>query len=208
MAGALPPSDFDSAQLRLHTIAAGERFGRIFMAGYSDPLGYGKSESRFSDPRRRKPQNRFGVLYVGESLAVCFLEAILRDRKDGVVGGLELEERELEQRVFVEIEVASPLRVVDLRGNNAVAMGLPSDVLRGVRHRLGRAWSVAFHEHPSAVDGIIYPSRLNGQVNLAIYGHAVRKLRPTRLRRLINVAELAPVLDDLEVAITTPDPLS
>jgi RES domain len=204
--GASPPSDFDSARLRLHTVAAGERFGRIFSAGFPDPLGYGKSKSRFSDPRRRKPENRFGVLYVGESLAVCFLEAVLRDRKDGVVGGMELEEHELEERLYVDVEVASALRLVDLRGNNPVAMGVPSDVVRGVRHRLGRAWSMAFHEHPSAVDGIIYPSRLNGQVNLAVYGRAVAKLRPSRLRRLIDVVELAPVLDDLEVAIAPPDP--
>lgn len=206
MAGALPPSDFHSARLRLHIVASGQRFGRIFSAGYPDPLGYGKSKSRFSDPRRRKPESRFGVLYVGESLAVCFLEAVLRDRKDGVAGEIELEERELEERLYVDVEVSAPLRLVDLRGNNAVAMGVPSDVVKGVRHRSGRTWSVAFHEHPSTVDGIIYPSRLNGQVNLAIYGRAVPKLRPIRLRRLIDVAELAPVLDDLEVAITPPAP--
>lgn len=204
----MPPGDFASARLRLHSIVVGTRFGRIFTAAYPDPLGYGKSGSRFSDPRRRKAENRFGVLYLGESLAVCFLEAVLRDRKDGLVGELDLEERELDQRLFVDAEVALPLRVVDLPCNNPVAMGVPSDVLRGVRHRLGRVWSVAFHEHPSAVDGIISPSRLNGQVNLAIYGRAIGKLRPTRLRRLIDVPELAPVLDDLEVAIAPPDPFA
>ena len=200
MPGVGPPADFASAPLRLHTVAAGERFGRIYMARFSDPLGYGKSKSRFSDPRRRRPENRFGVLYLGESLAVCFLEAVLRDRKDGVVGELELEEQELDERRYAEVEAAAPLRLVDLRENNAIAMGVPSEVMRGVRQNLGRAWSVAFHDHPAEVDGIIYPSRLNGHVNLAIYGRAVVKLRPVRLRRLSDVAELAPVLDDLEVA--------
>jgi hypothetical protein len=174
------------------------------MAGFLDPLGYGKAKSRFSDPRRRRAANRFGVLYLGETLAVCFLEAVLRDRKDGVAGELELEERELDDRRYVEVETVSSLALVDLRGNNAVAMGVPSEVLRGVRQHLGRAWSVAFHDHPDAVDGIIYPSRLNAQVNLAIYGRAVDKLRPTRLRRLADVAELAPVLDDLEIVLTPP----
>ena len=200
----LPTANFALGQLRLHTVTAGERFGRIYMAGFPDPLGYGKSKSRFSDPRRRKPESRFGVLYLGQTLAVCFLEAVLRDRKDGIVGELELEERELDERHYAEIEVASPLRLVDLRNNNAVAMGVPSDVLRGVRQALGRVWSVVFHDHPQAPDGIIYPSRLNGQVNLAIYGRAVAKLRPQRLRRLSDVAELAPVLDDLEVAFALP----
>jgi hypothetical protein len=197
---ALPPPDFAASRLRLHTVRSGERFGRIYMVSFPDPLGYGKSPSRFSDARRRKPENRFGVLYLGETLAVCFLEAVLRDRKNGVVGGLELEERELKERRFADIEAASELRLVDLRGNGPIVMGVPSEAVKGVRQALGRAWSVAFHEHPAGADGIIYPSRLNGQVNLAVYGRAVSKLRPVRLRRLIDVAELAPVLDDLEVA--------
>lgn len=174
------------------------------MAGFPDPLGYGKSKSRFSDPRRRKAANRFGVLYLGETLAVCFLEAVLRDRKDGMAGELELEERELDDRRYIEVEAVSSLRIVDLRENNAVAMGVPSEVLRGARQHLGRAWSVAFHDHPDGVDGIIYPSRLNGHISLAVYGRAVGKLRLTRLRRLADVAELAPVLDDLEVAFSPP----
>jgi len=206
VAGARPPLDFASSRLRLHTGAAGERYGRIVMARFPDPLGYGKSGSRFSDPRRRKDENRFGVIYLGETLTVCFLEAVLRDQRDGVVGEFAMEEIELEQRRYAEIELATPLRLVDLRGNSAIAMGVPSDAHRGTSHTLGRAWSVAFHEHPQAPDGIIYPSRLNGQVNLAVYGRAAGKLRPVRLRRLIDVAELAPVLGDLQVGLTTPDP--
>ncbi len=48
------------------------------MNAYPDPLGFGKSPSRFSDTRRRIAENRFGVLYLGETLKVCFLEALLR----------------------------------------------------------------------------------------------------------------------------------
>jgi RES domain-containing protein len=114
--------------------------------------------------------------------------------RDGVVGELAIEESELERRRYAEIEAAAPLRLVDLRENGAVAMGVPTDVHRGTAHALGRAWSVAFHDHPQNPDGIIYPSRLNGEVNLAVYGRAVSKLRPIRLRRLIDIAELAPVL--------------
>ena len=116
----------------------------------------------------------------------------------------DLEERELDERRYAEVETVAPLRLVDFRENSAVAMGVPSEVLRGVRQSLGRAWSVAFHDHPQSVDGIIYPSRLNGHTNLAIYGRAVAKWRPKRLRRLSDVAELAPVLDDLEVAFAPP----
>lgn len=40
-------------------------FGRIYLNAYPDPLGFGKSPSRFSDPRRRIAANRFSVLYLG-----------------------------------------------------------------------------------------------------------------------------------------------
>ncbi|ACL62691.1 RES family NAD+ phosphorylase [Methylobacterium nodulans] len=204
MAGTYPPANFADARLRLHTVAPGERYGRIYMAKYPDPIGYGKAKSRFSDPRRRKEQSRFGVLYLGETLTVCFLEAALRDRRDGKVGVLGVEETELEDRRYAEIEAATSLRLVDLRENAAVAMGVPTDVLRGTRHTLGRVWSLAFHEHPATPDGIIYPSRLNGQINLAIYGRAVSKLKAVRVRRLIDVAELAPLLGEFQVALLPP----
>jgi hypothetical protein len=206
VAGIRPPAEFAGARLEIHTVAAGERFGRIYMAKYPNPLGYGKSKSRFSDPRRRVEASRFGVLYLGQTLKVCFLEAVLRDQRDGVVGDLPMEEQELESRRYAEIEVTTSLRLVDLREDRAVVMGVSSDVYRATRHTLGQAWSVAFHEHPSSPDGIIYPSRLNGHINLAVYSRAVGKLKPVRVRRLHEVAELAPVLNDLRIDLIEPDP--
>ena len=168
-------------------------------------MGFGLGESRFSDPRRRAPSRRFGVLYLGTSPRVCLLEAVLRDRRDGVVGDLPLSVRELERRLFADVEAAAPLRVVDLRGDGPVRMGVPSDVAKAARQTLGRAWSVAFHEHPAAPDGILYPSRLNGEANLAVYGRGVPKLRTVRLRRLLALPELPALLHDLRVALVTDD---
>ena len=79
------------------------------MARHADPLGYGKTNSRFSDPRRRKEENRFGVLYLGESFSVCFLEAVHRDRRDGIIGELAIEESEVETRRSIEIEIIAGL---------------------------------------------------------------------------------------------------
>ncbi|WP_353843400.1 RES domain-containing protein, partial [Mesorhizobium sp.] len=95
-------SDFGRAKLEIETIPSGQTFGRIYWGTYPDPLGYGKSPSRFSDPRRRAATNRFGVLYLGDSLKVCFLEAVLRDRREGVVDDLPIEEVELTQRRYAE----------------------------------------------------------------------------------------------------------
>ena len=73
------------ARLAIHTVWLGERFGRIYGDRFSNPLGFGKTPSRYSDPRRRADANRFGVLYLGDTLKVCFLEAVLRDRRDGLL---------------------------------------------------------------------------------------------------------------------------
>lgn len=206
MAGVGPPPTFGTSRLELHTVAVGERFGRIYVSRHPDPLGFGKTPSRFSDPRRRVSDSRFGVLYLGETLKVCFLEAVLRDQRDGAIGVFTMREEELHERLHAEIEVAAPLNLVDLREDSAIRMGVPTDVPRASNQRLARQWSVAFHDHSQVPDGIIYPSRLNGQTNLAIYGRGVPKLRVVRLRHLIGAPGLAGVLDDLAVELAPPDP--
>jgi hypothetical protein len=74
-------------------------------------------------------------------------------------------------------------------------------VPRAARQGLARAWSVAFHEHPSAPDGVIYPSRLNGQTNIAVYDRVIGKLRTMKIIPLLEASELPSVLDDLLVAL-------
>jgi hypothetical protein len=196
-----PAPAFAISKLEIEKIGLGRRFGRLYLKRYPDSLGYGKTPSRFSDPRRRIADNRFGVLYLGESLKVCFLEAVLRDLRNGAIGDLPLSEIELHIRNYVDVEIARELKLVDLRGDAAIRMGVPSDVARASRQSLGRAWSVAFHEHPSKPDGIIYQSRLNDETNLAIYDRAIPKLAVRRVTPLINAEGLAAVLNDLKVAL-------
>jgi hypothetical protein len=64
-----------------------------------------------------------------------------------------------------------------------------------------RDWSVAFHNHPDAPDGIIYPSRLTGATNLAIYSRAVIKLQTVHVMSLLNAPDFARVLDTFRMAI-------
>ncbi|RUM95377.1 RES domain-containing protein [Pseudaminobacter arsenicus] len=202
MPGVSPPPDFERAKLEIETIPPGRIFGRIYWRAYPDPLGYGKAPSRFSDPRRRLDSNRFGVLYLGDGLKVCFLEAVLRDRREGLVDDLPIDETELTERRYAEIATTAELRLVDLRDDKAVRMGVPTDVVRGQRQNLAHRWSVAFHEHPSEPDGIIYPSRLNGATNLAIYGRATRNLQPRRIVTLLGAPGLDRVLEDFRVCLT------
>ncbi|MER9648698.1 RES family NAD+ phosphorylase [Mesorhizobium sp. M0199] len=202
----LPPKGFAGSSLQIHTVPAGLRFGRIYLDRYPDPLGIGKTPSRFSDPRSRIPQSRFGVLYLGDSIKVCFLEAVLRDQRDGVVGDLPIEEKEIYARSYADIEAITPLKMVDLRGDRAIIMGVPTDVAKAASQTLARAWSVAFHDHPEEPDGIIYPSRLNGHTNLAVFDRAIVKLRAIRVMQLVSASGLAAVLNELQVSIVEPDP--
>ncbi len=204
MTRVLPPKSFAGASLYIHELPDGRRFGRIYPGRYPDPLGFGKTPSQFSDPRRRVAANRFGVLYLGETVKVCFLEAVLRDRRDGAIGDLPIEEAELHGRHYAEIEIALPLKLVDLRDDGAIVMGVPTDVGKAASQTLAR--SVAFHEHREKPDGIIYPSRLNGHTNLAVFDRAIIKLRVVRTMKLIAAPGLATVLNGLQVSIVEPDP--
>lgn len=201
MEGTRPVDAFAGATLDLATIGDGERFGRIYHARYPDPLGFGKTKSRFSDPRRRVPANRFGALYLGASIKVCFIEAMLRDHRNGVVGDYPIAKTDLRAWLFSQIEIVASLSVVDLRGDGAVRMGVPSDVIGSSRQGLARIWSVVFHDHPVKPDGIAYPSRLNGETNLAIYDRAIAKLRSIGSVPLIEAPGFAAVLNDLKVAV-------
>jgi len=196
-----PTAAFAAVALDIHIVARDEVFHRIWLGAYPDPLGFGKTRSRFSDPRRRMPDARFGVLYLGSSIHVCFLEALLRDARDGAVGDFPLDERELDRRRFAPIEVTTPLRLLDLRDNGPVRMGIPSDVVRGSRQTPARRWSVAIHEHPAAVDGIIYPSRLNNEINLAVYDRAIWKLGAGPSLPLRDAPDLPRLLDEFYVAL-------
>jgi hypothetical protein len=80
-------------------------------------------------------------------------------------------------------------------------MGIPTDVARASSHTLSRAWSAAIYNHPKAPDGIVYPSRLNGETNLAIYDRGIGKLRAATITPLHGTAGLAKLLDDFRIAL-------
>ncbi|TAZ65504.1 RES domain-containing protein [Rhizobium ruizarguesonis] len=201
MAGIKAPAGFERQPLDIETIPTGRRFGRIYVSAFPDPLGFGRTASRFSDPRRRDATKRFGVLYLGETLKVCFLEAVLRDRRDGLIGDLPLEEKEIYARRYAEVETIADLSLVDLRDDHAIRMGVPTDVAKSSRQSLARSWALAFHEHQALPDGIIYPSRLNGHTNIAVFERAVSKLAPSRVVPLIGAPGLAAVINDLRVSL-------
>ena len=176
---------------------------RLYQSRFPNPLGYGFSPSRFSDPETSLiPPERFGVIYFGSSIKVCFVEAILRDRGVGRTHTFPVEWAELEAWSFAEIRVDTTLRVVDLRGDGLVRMGIPTDVARARAQDLARIWSRAFWGHDAKPDGLMYDSRLNGETNVVVFDRALPHLVAVATPRLVDCrGDLATILTDLDLAI-------
>ena len=119
----LPATAFSHVTVAIAPVAVGEEFGHIHRLAYPDPLRFGKTSTRFSDPCRRVPANRFGVLYLGSSLKVCFIETILRDDRDGIVGEVGGDEAELDDRCYVEVRVRKSLRLLVVKTKRLVPAG-------------------------------------------------------------------------------------
>ena len=197
----MPPPAFRSRAVVLANIAAGETWRRLYPSGHSNPLGFGYGQSRFSDPDVGA-SDRFGVVYFGSSVKVCFAEAILRDQGIGRLSTFPIEMAELERWTCATIEIKEPLNLVDLRADNSIKMGIPSSVMRDRAHDHGQVWSRAIWSHDSIPDGIIYDSRLNGETNIALYDRALLKAAAVATPRLLDCKrEMAQILDDFDLAI-------
>ncbi|HEV3109192.1 MAG TPA: RES family NAD+ phosphorylase [Candidatus Binataceae bacterium] len=156
---------------------------------------------RVDSPNPRRLANAFGVYYMGVTFEVAFLETILRDTRNQNPATLLIAPKDLENYVHTQIMVRETLDLVDLRGGNAITMGIPTDAVRARSHRHGRRTRLAFYTHPRRPDGIYYPSRLNQDENIAVYDRAVHKLNAGPTRRLNQFPELAAVLDRYRIAI-------
>jgi hypothetical protein len=193
-----PPADFAKGDLPLSVEPAGSAWQRIYGVHHPDPLGHTPSLSRFSD----STGTRFDVVYLGSSAKVAFAEAVLRDRAVGAMVPFLIPMAELRSYICADIEVITPLRLVDLTGDGRLRQGVPSDVTGARNQRLARIWSQAFFDHPAAPDGVLYPSRLNGARNIALYDRALGKLVARSAPKLIERRdELAAILTDFNLAI-------
>jgi len=81
-------------------------------------------------------------------------------------------------------------------------MGVPTDAIRASSHRLGQKWSLAFWLHKQRPHGIVYPSRLNEEINLALYDVALPNVSVSRSRPFLEYrAEVAALIRDFKLAI-------
>lgn len=193
-----PPGDLAKGELPLSVEPAGSVWQRIYRAHHADPLGHAPGLSRFSDPTG----TLFDVVYLGSSAKVAFAEAVLRDRAVGTMEQFLLTMAELNSYVCADIELAEPLNLVDLTGDGRLRLRTPTDVTGAMDQTVARVWSEAFFRHPAGPDGVVYPSRLNGERNIALYDRAIGKVAARAAPRLIDRRdELAAIITDFNLAI-------
>lgn len=187
----------------IHELTSVASWYRLYQSRYPAPLGYGFGSSRFSDPEiALTPPDRFGVVYFGSSIKVCFAEAVLRERAIGSTGTFPIGMGELLEVSCASVATIEPVRLVDLRSDGMLRMRVPTDAARAASHELGQQWSRAFWLHDEKPDGIIYDSRLNGETNVVLFDRALTKLRVTAAGPLLDFRkEVAQILDDFAIAI-------
>ncbi len=117
---------FPSVELDWWRVEAGREFHRIHRTKFG-PLDPGVHPTRFSDPLSSGDSARYQVLYLGTSLEVGFLEVVLRDARNGVVGDVPVDLGEIRSRTHSLIRSRAELRLVDLRGPGVVRMGIPTN---------------------------------------------------------------------------------
>lgn len=193
-----PPAAFASRSLVLTSPPVGAVWRRLYPDTHPNPLGWGPAINRFSDPTGKA----FGVVYLGSSAKVTYVEVIYRDRGDGRDEAFPIPFSEFEGYICAKIAVDQPLRLVDLTGDGPLLMGVPSDVIGASDQTLAQQWSAAFHAHPEAPDGVFYPSRLNEERNIALFDRALGKLKALEALALVDCRDdLAGIITDLRLEI-------
>lgn len=158
------------------------------------PCDAGFGSSRFSSPNRL-----FRVLYAAQDFPTALAEAVIRDRFVGKQWRY-LYRPYLESLTVAAISTRAPLRLVDLSGSGAYDMGIDTDAKGGRTHLAGQGFAEALHAR-TAIDGIMFDSRLTGTPCVAIFDRAFARLQAPAPVDLLRVAALADELKDREIIV-------
>ena len=147
---------------------------------------FGRSASnRFDDPTRTKSK-RFGTCYLGESLEVAIAETVLHDEMP-VGGRFNLAADGLERRYCVRFTGGTTLALANLTGTALKSLVGSSEISTILPYDFPQRWSLALHNHPQGVDGLIYMSRhVNDKRAVVIFDRAARKLGTASYKPLPN----------------------
>ena len=126
----------------------------------SEPFWSSQARYRFDDPHPVQAQ-RFGVLYVGDSLDTAFAESVIHESAFYDDGAYLIAQADLTARHLVTFTHPRRrrLQLADLTGAALKAIGLNNDLSAGDDYRLPQQWARAIHQISRHWDGIRYVSR-------------------------------------------------
>lgn len=167
---------------------------RIIAARHAaTPADTGYGSSRFSSPT-----DRFRTLYAAQDFGSAFAEAIVRDRFVGKERRY-LYRPALEALMVTEIS-SDRLRLLDLRGSAAYDLGVDTDAKGARDHQPGQVVAEELHER-TAIDGILYHSRLSDRDCVAVFDRAFPRLEARKPVPLVTVAALATEIERLGIVV-------
>lgn len=187
-----PPADFATRDLPVEVVPAGATFVRIHRTGLG-ALHFGASgDNRFDDPL-----GQYGVCYAARSLEGAFAETCLR-----AVGAALVPLAHLAGRSATVLTATAELRLVEMHGPGLSRLGATAAVSSGT-YDGSRPWSRAVHDHPTAVDGIVYRSNHdNGELCVALFERCRGRLRAGPASTLAGDRErLAALLDRYRIGL-------
>ena len=172
---------------------------RVFPIKYtSTPLGMGYGAGRFSAPQRE-----FKMLYAAVSFETALREGLIRDRFDAR-RYRRMAAHILRGQASAFIKTTRPLELVDLTDGKASDVGLPSRIRHSKHYDAARRFSLQVHHDHARVDGILYRSRLDDQLCVAIFDRAVAsKLQAIKTMRLDRNPLLRPALEKMRIKTYT-----
>jgi hypothetical protein len=181
------------ARLRPFAIESAHRI--IWRRHQSDILNPSPRKSRFSD-------GTFALIYAASSFETALLETIVRDQFVRADRRSISSAQHILERMFAILRTRpnAKLNLLDLREAGIVELGAPTDALRARNQKAGQTLGREIYRH-SDVDGVVYPSRFDGNDNFAIFDRAVKKLESAEIGDLRSHPALADALVKWQIDI-------
>lgn len=171
-----PHAGLDAQHPLIFTVPAGGVLYRHHQKIH-DPIYFGKKGAyRFDDPDC-PTTGCYGMLYAGADPECCLLESCGSTTGAPAVSGAYLD-----ARAIARIELAEPLRFVDLVSDGGLAnIGADGRLMTG-SYLVAQRWSAALKKHPYKPDGIRYRSRhAPERIAYAIYERLPRSFSVTSM---------------------------
>ncbi len=146
-----PPRALHTLDPLLFNVKKGSLWVRSHQLAF-DPVYFGKlAIGRFDDPLRT-----YGTLYLGDSPLCVFLEHIGRQ----FLATRAISEARLAGSGWSTVQFRRRVKLIDLANPGGLArVGAEGSLTAGAGYKAPQKWSSALHDHPSAVDGLLYHPR-------------------------------------------------